>query len=139
MEEKESTTAIKLPICPKILNGRIIRNIPISEIKPGKIEGKSIEISQAVVAYLDVLGFSDKINDSDIEACILDFAGVLIVASNLYPKVHFNVFSDCAFMSAPKGNAEDLLSALRFAFGQWINDGVLVRGGLAIGSYRTHP
>ena len=47
----------------------------------------------------------------------------------------FNVFSDCAFIAANIENASDLLSAIKFAFKQWISDGILVRGGISIGSY----
>lgn len=125
----------KLPIRPMEIPMEI-KKVPISKINTGKIPEKSIEISEAVVAYLDILGFAEKKNDEDIEMTLLDFSGPLTLSANHYPEVRFNVFSDCAFISASIENATDLLSAVRFAFTQWIADGILVRGGIAIGTYR---
>jgi hypothetical protein len=65
----------------------------------------------------------------------LDFSGPLILASRKYPNVRFNIFSDCAFVSSSQDNADDLLSSIRFAFTDWISDGILVRGGIAKGTY----
>ena len=39
------------------------------------------------------------------------------------------------FLAASINNADELLSALRFAFGSLLSDGVLVRGGIAVGTY----
>jgi len=121
-----------LPISPMKLKGEIA-NVPISAIKVS-LE-KSIEFNDAVVAYLDILGFSKKKDDEDIKLCLLDFSGPLIVASREFNSVRFNIFSDCAFVSSSQNNADHLLSALRFAFRQWISDGILVRGGIAKGTY----
>ena len=99
MVEKVTALIKKLPIRPKELPTKnIIHNVPISQIKSGKIDDQSIEIREAVVAYLDILGFSLKRDEKDIEASILDFSGHLIITSKLYSDVRFNVFSDCAFL-----------------------------------------
>ena len=126
----------KLPIRPFKIPGKIIK-VPISEIKSGKNQEKSISISDAIVVYVDILGFSEKKDDEDIEMCLLDFSGPLTLAARHFPQAQFNVFSDCAFIAANKENAKDLLSAIRYAFSQWISDGILVRGGIAIGSYNV--
>jgi hypothetical protein len=110
------------------------KKIPISELKPG-IE-VNFEVSEAVVAYFDILGFSDKKNDEDIEACLADFSAALILSARQNPNIRFNIFSDCAFLSASIKDAANLLSAIRFAFLGWIADGILVRGGISIGSYK---
>jgi len=65
----------------------------------------------------------------------MDFSGPLALAARHFPKIRFNVFSDCAFIATSQEYAKDLLAAIRFAFAQWVADGILVRGGLAIGNY----
>lgn len=110
--------------------------IPISKIGLGKIQKKSIEISEGVVAYFDILGFSNKKDVKDIELTLMDFYGPLAFSATKYKKVRFNVFSDCAFIATSKENAADLLSAVRLSFAEWIADGILVRGGIALGTYR---
>ena len=108
--------------------------IPISELKPGI--DVTFEISEAVVAYFDILGFSEKKNDEEIEASLADFSGALILSARQNHNIRFNIFSDCAFLSASIKDASELLSAIRFAFLGWIADGMLVRGGISIGSYK---
>jgi len=125
----------KLPIRPMKILGKI-KKIPTSKIMPGTISKKTIEIPEAVVAYLDVLGFSEKKNDEDIESTLFDFSGPIALSAIHYPEVRFNVFSDCAFIAASVEHGADLLSAIRFAFTQWIGDGILVRGGIARGTYK---
>jgi hypothetical protein len=122
-----------LPIRPMKLKGKIIRNVPISKLKPGNM--REIDIPNAIVSYIDILGFSEKKEDEDIKYCLLDFSGPLILASREYTNVRFNIFSDCAFLSAPQDYAKDLLSSIRFSFNSWIADGILVRGGIAKGGY----
>ena len=124
----------KFPLGAKKIEG-IIKMVPISELKSGKIDKNSFEISHAIVAYLDILGFSNKKDETDIENCLLDYTGSLIITSHYYPKIRFNIFSDCAFISTSLENAADLLSALRFAFNQLIAECILVRGGLSLGTY----
>ena len=64
-----------------------------------------------------------------------DFAGALVSPAEQFPDIRFNIFSDCAFLAAPLDKASDVLSAVRYAFTQWISDAILVRGGIAIGNY----
>jgi len=71
-----------------------------------------------------------------MESSLSDFAGPLVLAARRNPEVRFNVFSDCAFVSASRKKSADLLSAIRFAFTQWVADGIPVRGGIALGTYR---
>ena len=79
----------KLPIQPVKIKGKI-RKVPISKIKSGKNQDKSISISDAIVAYIDILGFSEKKDETDIEMCLLDFSGPLTLAASHFPKVRFN-------------------------------------------------
>ena len=122
----------KLPIEPLKIPGEV-NVVPISDLKPGY--EKLIDFSEAVVGYFDVLGFSAKKDPEDIRLTLLDFSAPLALAAEQFLTVRINVFSDCAFVVAPLENARDLLSAIRFAFQQWIADGILVRGGLTIGQY----
>ncbi len=106
--------------------------IPISNIPKDE---KKFSLPDAVVAYLDILGFSERKNETDVEYCLLDFTGPLTLAVTKYPHLRINVFSDCAFLATSKSTAADLLRALRFAFKEWLADSMLVRGGIAIGKY----
>lgn len=108
--------------------------IPISKFHLSWV--KSMDIPEAAVAYFDILGFSNKKDAEDIELALLDFHGPLVVSAAKNRKIRFNVFSDCAFLATSIDNAAELLSAIRFCFRQWIADGVLVRGGIALGGYR---
>lgn len=130
---KKSLKKLKLPIKPFKLKGKIIK-IPISKIKSGK--KPTIEIKKAIVVYVDVLGFSKKTNVKDIENTLLDFAGSLATIADTFQKIRFNVFSDNAFLATSQSNARDLISALRYSFQRWCSNGILVRGGIAIGDYR---
>jgi len=131
---KRSKHTGKLPIPPIVIRGKT-RNIHVSQIVSGKIHEKSLSFPEAIVAYIDILGFSRK-KDDDMEISLMDFSGPLTLAADCSPKVRFNVFSDCAFLSTRKQDAADLVSALRFSFNQWVSDGILVRAGVAIGTYR---
>jgi hypothetical protein len=126
---------LKLKIPPLEIPTKTVM-VPISKIKSRKNLDKSFSIQKGIVAYIDIMGFSNKFDDKDIETSLLDFSGGLVLASSRLPKVRFNVFSDCAFIATTLENATDLLSGLRFAFSQWIRDGILVRGGLALGTYQ---
>lgn len=59
----------------------------------------------------------------------------MAIASLKSPHVHFYIFSDSAFIASSTNFADELISALRFAFEHWIADGIFVRGGLALGSF----
>jgi hypothetical protein len=122
----------KLGIPPLKIPGKVTK-IPVSKIKMGY--KKTINMPKAVVAYFDVLGFSRKKSAKDIELTLQDFSAPLAIASTMYPHIRFNVFSDCAFLAAPLEQAKELLSSIRFAFTQWTSDGILVRGGIALGKY----
>lgn len=111
-----------------------VKRIPISEIDLSLV--KSIDIPKAAVAYFDILGFSNKKDAKDIEFTLLDFYGPLAVSAKMNEKIRFNVFSDCAFLATSIDNAAELLSAIRLCFKEWIADGILVRGGIALGGYR---
>ncbi|UCC58847.1 MAG: hypothetical protein JSW14_02805 [Candidatus Bathyarchaeum sp.] len=112
--------------------GQIIE-IPANKIKIPNT--RIIDMPEAVVGYFDVLGFSRKKSVDDFETTLQDFLAPLAIASTSYPDIRFNVFTDCAFLAAPIEKAEELLASIRYAFTQWISDGILVRGGIAIGQY----
>ena len=120
-----------LPVQPMKERGKVVM-IPISRIVHARTR---LRIPKAVVAYLDILGCSEKKCEKDRSLSQLDFAGALRVASWTFRKVRFNVFSDCAFVCSSVANAHHLLSATRYAFTQWLADGVLARGGIAMGDY----
>jgi len=122
----------KLKIQPMKRTGRLIK-VPLDKITVP--DTRIVDIPEAVVAYFDVLGFSRKKSIKDFEITLEDFLAPLAIASTSYPDIRFNVFSDCAFLAAPLEKAKDLLASIRFAFTQWIADGILVRGGIAIGQY----
>lgn len=106
--------------------------VPISNVN---WKTTRLRIPEAVVAYLDIMGFSEKRCEKDRAGSQFDFAGALRSASRAYHRVRFNVFSDCAFLCSQSKNANHLLSAVRYAFTRWLADGVLVRGGIAMGDY----
>lgn len=134
MENVHEPLVRKFPIRTKKIKG-VIEMVPVSKLKSGKIDEESFKIPQAVVAYLDILGFSNKKDEIEIENCLMDYTGVMSIASHYYPKIRFNIFSDCAFISTSIGNAVELLSALRFVFNHLVGDCILVRGGIALGTY----
>jgi hypothetical protein len=111
--------------------GKVVM-VPISTLVQARTR---LRIPKAVVAYLDILGYSEKQHLKDRRFSQLDFSGALRAASLTCRKVRFNLFSDCAFLCSPEKNASDLLSAIRYAFTRWLDDGVLARGGIALGDY----
>jgi len=125
-------SARKLPITPMQIGGKI-EKIEVSKIKPGY--ERIIDMPETVVAYFDVLGFSGKKSNDDFEITLADFLAPLAIASTKNPDIRFNVFSDCAFVAAPKDKAKELLAAIRYALTQWTSDGILVRGGITLGQY----
>ncbi|RLB32674.1 MAG: hypothetical protein DRH12_19220 [Deltaproteobacteria bacterium] len=131
IEKKKRSLTNTLPIPPMTISGET------RYIHPSEVVDRYTKVSmpKAVVAYLDVLGFSRKKCEWDTSSSLLDFSGPLLISAYHYPKIKFNVFSDCAFISSPLECAGDMISAIRFAFTQWAADGVFVRGGLAIGTY----
>ncbi len=122
-----------LTIPPLRLKGKRIA-VPLSHIVSDKLP--SVSFDRAVVAYLDILGFSTKRDDDDIESCLMDFSGPLAIAAPEFSNVRFSVFGDCAFLAAPLEDAAQVIAAIRYAFAQWIADGILVRGGISLGPYR---
>lgn len=131
--DRNSREITKLPTRPMQLQGQV-KMVKVSDIRSDKLPGISFE--EAVVSYFDILGFSDKKENEDIELCLLDFSAPLAMAADNYPNVRFNVFSDCAFITAPVDKTQELLASIRYAFTQWIADGILVRGGIALGEYK---
>lgn len=129
---------MKLPIRPwQIPTNAITKGKSASlEMSLDVIPEETIEFPVAITAYFDVLGFSHKKDAKDIEMTLNDFAGPLVIAAHAFSNIRFNIFSDCAFVTASLDNAAQLLSSIRFAFIQWAADSILVRGGIALGSYR---
>jgi len=124
---------VSLPIPPVKFEGKIVK-VPISEIKSGK--KPKVEIKKAIVAFVDVLGFSNKTDVKDIELTLLDFSGSLTMTSKKFPNIRYNIFSDNAFLATTQDNAKELIEALRYSFSRWVWNGILVRGGIALGTYR---
>ena len=133
---EEST---ELPIPPmKLPKDMKVQLVPVSKIHSAIMPEKAIEFKDGIVCYLDVMGFSKKKTNEDVEMTLADFAGALVRPAIQFSHIRFNIFSDCAFLAAPLENANDLLSAVRYAFTQWVSDSILVRGGIAAGSYKEN-
>jgi hypothetical protein len=129
----------ELPIPPMSLpSDARVETIPISQIHSAIMPEKAIEFNEGIVCYLDIMGFSKKKTNEDLELTLADFAGALVRPAIQFRNIRFNIFSDCAFLAAPLENATDLLSAVRYAFTSWVSDSILVRGGIAIGSYKEN-
>lgn len=135
--EKHNENSTRLPIRPMQIPAdmRTVKIDP-SKLGPGFVPEETVEFKEAVVAYFDVLGFSQKKDLKDVEMTLLDFVGALALPAIVFKNIRFSVFSDCAFVAAPRASSGDLLAAVRYAFTQWSADSVPVRGGIAIGSYR---
>jgi hypothetical protein len=134
--EKRENSTVKLPIRPWQLPYNGIIKMDVSQISRLIVPEQTIEFQEAITAYLDVLGFSHKKSAEDMEMTLQDFAGPLVFSANFFRNIRFNIFSDCAFVTTSIENAAPLLSSIRFAFTQWTADSILVRGGIALGSYK---
>ena len=133
MGSEISENDITLKILPMESKGEM-GVVKLSELKSGI--KPTVEINNSIVAFVDILGFSNKINVKDIENTLLDFSGSLTTTANEFPNIRFNVFSDNVFLATKQDNAKELLSALRYVFGRWVWNGILVRGGISLGTYR---
>ena len=92
---------------------------------------------ESFAAYLDILGTKDLVSRgefSDFHA--LDFSGAAVVAASRFRSSRFAAFSDCVIFSVPANRPDDLLSILCLLFENWLSDGILVRGGIAVGDVR---
>lgn len=123
------TGIIKDKVLIKKYNEELLKE----EIKPG-VE-KSLEFKRAMVAFVDVLGFSSQNSQGEIVNILNDFAGPLLTASIEKPNLRLHLFSDNAFIAVDAVHADDLIASLRYCFGRWSWNGILVRGGIAMGSY----
>ena len=88
-------------------------------------------------AYFDILGTKDLVSHgefSDLHA--LDFSGAVIVAAHQYPASRFAAFSDCVILTTPSNAPEEFLSVLVLLCGNWMSDGIFVRGGIALGDVK---
>ena len=65
-----------------------------------------------------------------------DFSGAAVVAASRFSRSRFSAFSDCVILSVPANKPDDLISILCLLFENWLSDGILVRGGIAIGDIR---
>lgn len=86
-------------------------------------------------AYLDILGTKDLVargKFSDLH--VLDFCGAASVAAHRYRVSRFAAFSDCVIFTTPADKPQDLIGILVLLYENWINDGILARGGIALGS-----
>ena len=119
----------------KLIKPAEIKNINLSEISPDVKMKESFNYTESIVSYVDILGFSGKKDLDDIETTLFDFSSPLAIASRNAPNVKFYIFSDCAFIVSHIDFAGELLASIRYAFTQWISDGILVRAGIAKGSF----
>jgi hypothetical protein len=117
---------------PMILKKSQVKQIPISKLK---VPDLSISEENAIVGYFDIQGYSFKTDWKDSKHSVLDFSGALLLVAKEYPHLKINVFSDNAFVYTKIENVKDFFAGIRFAFDIWVQNGVLVRGGVAFGSY----
>lgn len=85
-------------------------------------------------AYFDILGTKDLVSRGrfdDLHA--LDFSGAVFGAAREHPSSRFAVFSDCVIFTTPSSDTNELLQILTFLCGNWMNDTIFVRGGIALG------
>lgn len=88
-------------------------------------------------AYFDILGTKDLVHSgefSDLHA--LDFSGAVFIAAHEYPNSRFATFSDCVIVTTPSSAPKEFLDVLRLLCGNWMADGILVRGGIALGDVK---
>ncbi len=116
LEKNIPDNKAELKIPPVEIGGELVK-VPLADLKSG-IQ-PTVEIKKAIVSYVDVLGFANKIEVKDIENVLLDFSGSLTSTAHEFPEIRFNLFSDNAFLATSQDNAKDLISALRYAFGRW--------------------
>jgi hypothetical protein len=91
-------------------------------------------IEESFVAYLDILGTKDLVSHGKFsDAHALDFTGAAVAAAAKFQSARFAAFSDCVILSTPAARPLDLVGILCFLFGNWFSDGILVRGGVAVG------
>ena len=87
-----------------------------------------------LVAYFDILGTKDRVQRGffdDIAA--LDFANPAGIVAGQFPSFRLAAFSDCVVISAPSSRPLDFLRAVHFLTGNWSQDLVFARGGIALG------
>jgi hypothetical protein len=88
-------------------------------------------------AYFDILGTKDLVSRgefSDLHA--LDFSGAVFVAAHQHPNSRFAAFSDCVIVTTPSNAPNEFLDVLQLLCGNWMSDGILVRGGIALGDVK---
>jgi|GEM_PF-3624988 len=88
-------------------------------------------------AYFDILGTKDLVSHgefSDLHA--LDFSGAVFVAAHNFPNSRFAAFSDCVILTTPSNAPEEFLDILKLLCENWLSDGILVRGGIALGDVK---
>lgn len=87
-----------------------------------------------LVAYFDILGTKDRVQKNlfdDVAA--LDFASPAGIVAKTLPQFRLAAFSDCVIISAPSSRLLDFLRAVHFLTGNWSEDLVFARGGIALG------
>lgn len=87
-----------------------------------------------LVGYFDILGTKDRVQKGlfdDLAAW--DFASPAGIVAKAFSSFRLAAFSDCVVMSAPASRPLDFLRAVNFLTGNWSEDLVFARGGIAIG------
>lgn len=92
--------------------------------------------AEYITAFLDLLGTRTQVRDGSFgDTDVLDFVNPVGVAAARLPGVYCAAFSDSVVIAAPVEKVRDFLIALAFVHRQWFADGLLVRGGVATGSF----
>jgi hypothetical protein len=94
----------------------------------------------AYMAFLDILGYKNLLN-SDINQGTQVFKNKMITAFRVFDSVNqatyaYKAISDSIFIVCQnRESAEDLLKLLRSVFVAFLNEGLLIRGGVSYGEH----
>lgn len=143
-KKKKVTSTRKQPFDLKTLKKQL--SSPSKKKTKKKKTKKKIVYEDSIVAFVDLLGFSNKIEKLNKKDSIKEIENLETMMENIfnqsYPsKVKANYFSDCICLSEelPKENSENYLDTIFYFLlglihiqGELLFQGVLVRGGVSI-------
>lgn len=92
---------------------------------------------RSFACYFDILGTKELVSHNEFtDSHSLDFCGPVILSAHEFRTSRFAAFSDCVIFSTPFERACDLFKILTALCENWISDGILVRGGIALGEVK---
>lgn len=97
-------------------------------------------IDHAYVAFLDILGYKEHL-DADVKAGTQNFRDAMIRAFRAFDSVNqsrynYRAISDSIFITcADRTASSEFLALLRVVFVSFLNEGLLIRGGVSFGAH----